>query len=133
MRWRAEWAHAVNTALADAGRPERVDHRAGVQNHLGEPQLHLGGAATQMERRGIKTEGGSAPNSESAEYLMLLQRFGHRQHSFSVGRTCWYASSEKRARCRDDTNRTETAQREVRRHRGTAGTRAAPRDGLSAV
>ena len=58
IRWRAEWAHAVNTALADAGRPERVDHRAGVQNHLGEPHLHLGGAATQMERRGIKTERG---------------------------------------------------------------------------
>ena len=56
IRWRAEWAEAVNTALADAGRPERVHDRAGVRNHVGEP--HLGGAATHMERRGIRTERG---------------------------------------------------------------------------
>jgi hypothetical protein len=44
IRWRAAWADAVNAALADAGRPERVYHGAGVRNHVGEP--HLGGAAT---------------------------------------------------------------------------------------
>jgi MobA/MobL family len=57
MRWRMAWADAVNTALADAGQRERVHHRAGVGNHVGEP--HLGGAATQMERRRIRTERGA--------------------------------------------------------------------------
>jgi hypothetical protein len=57
MRWRMAWADAVNTALADAGQPERVHHSAGIGNHVGEP--HLGGAATQMERRRIRTERGA--------------------------------------------------------------------------
>jgi ATP-dependent exoDNAse (exonuclease V) alpha subunit len=59
LQWRAAWDRAVNQALEAAGREERVDHRSAVERGLGNDvgELHVGAAATAMERRGIETEG----------------------------------------------------------------------------
>ena len=58
--WRSAWAGAVNAALERGGHAERIDHRSyerqGVERI---PAVHLGVAASQMERRGIRTERGN--------------------------------------------------------------------------
>lgn len=51
--WRERWAEMTNDALARAGRTERVDHRTlAAQGIDREPTIHLGPAATAIERRG---------------------------------------------------------------------------------
>ena len=55
--WRSAWADAVNTALKNANIPLRVDHRSYKRQGSEEiPTIHMGGAATRMERKGIRTE-----------------------------------------------------------------------------
>lgn len=56
---RACWAELVNAALKRAGRSERIDHRTlQAQGIDREPTIHLGPAATQMERRGRESDRG---------------------------------------------------------------------------
>mgnify|MGYP000686029437 FL=1 len=61
--WRAAWAAYTNRALESAGRPERIDHRSYKRQGIDKiPSVHLGPAASQMEKRGIRTDnGGSKP------------------------------------------------------------------------
>ncbi|MGD1089296.1 MAG: MobQ family relaxase [Verrucomicrobiota bacterium] len=59
FKQRETWAEAVNEALAQAGRPERVDHRTlKAQGIDREPQPKIGVAATAMQRKGVETERG---------------------------------------------------------------------------
>ena len=71
--WRAAWANACNYSLEQIGKPERIDYRSysrrGIQKV---PTVHMGVAATQMERRGISTEKG-AVNREIAAQNRLLK------------------------------------------------------------
>jgi hypothetical protein len=54
--WRAAWATAANAALERHGHAERIDHRSYERQGIDQiPTIHLGVAATQMERRGIRT------------------------------------------------------------------------------
>ncbi len=54
--WRAEWGNFINSALAEKGIIEKVDHRSFErQGRLEKPTVHMGVAATQMERKGIRT------------------------------------------------------------------------------
>lgn len=54
MEWRESWAKAVNGALEDAGRPERVDHRSLKDQGIDRiPEPKIGVAATAMKRRGV--------------------------------------------------------------------------------
>jgi ATP-dependent exoDNAse (exonuclease V) alpha subunit len=54
--WRAAWARSVNAALAQSGIAERVDHRSYQRQGTDQiPTVHLGVAASQMERKGIRT------------------------------------------------------------------------------
>jgi ATP-dependent exoDNAse (exonuclease V) alpha subunit len=57
--WRVAWEDTANAALASHGIEGRIDHRSykrqGIDN---EPTVHLGPAASQMERKGIRTERG---------------------------------------------------------------------------
>lgn len=56
---RQEWERMVNASLEKAGRPERVNCKSLA--HQGEsrpPTVHLGVAATAMERQGVQTERG---------------------------------------------------------------------------
>jgi len=57
--WRAGWADAVNAVLEQHGFAERVDHRSYSRQGIEQvPTFHLGPAASQMEKRGIRTERG---------------------------------------------------------------------------
>jgi ATP-dependent exoDNAse (exonuclease V) alpha subunit len=58
--WRAAWAQSVNVALGKNGIVERVDHRSYARQGIEQiPTVHLGVAASQMERKGIRTERGN--------------------------------------------------------------------------
>lgn len=58
--WRAAWADCVNSALEQQGIAERVDHRSYERQGIDQiPTIHLGVAASQMEKRGIRTERGN--------------------------------------------------------------------------
>ena len=55
--WRAAWSDAVNAALEKENHTARVDHRSYKRQGVDIiPQVRMGVAATQMERRGIRTE-----------------------------------------------------------------------------
>lgn len=71
--WRAAWAEYANHALEQKGLPERIDHRSYARQGMEQiPTVHMGVAATQMERRGIITEKGSV-NREIATQNKLLK------------------------------------------------------------
>ena len=54
--WRAAWAAYTNRALEAAGQPALVDHRSYKRQGIDKiPSVHLGPAASQMEKRGIRT------------------------------------------------------------------------------
>ena len=57
--WRAAWAQFCNLALEQNGQAERVDHRSYERQGIDQiPTVHLGVAASAMEKRGIRTERG---------------------------------------------------------------------------
>lgn len=58
--WRAAWADCVNAALERGNHTERIDHRSYERQGIDQiPTVHLGVAAHQMEKRGIRTERGN--------------------------------------------------------------------------
>ena len=57
--WRAAWAQFCNQALEQNGHAERIDHRSYERQGIDQiPTVHLGVAASAMEKRGIRTERG---------------------------------------------------------------------------
>ena len=57
--WRTAWADCVNAALGRGNHAERIDHRSYARQSIDQiPTVHLGVAAFQMEKRGIRTERG---------------------------------------------------------------------------
>ena len=57
--WRSGWADIVNKYLSQQGIAERVDHRSYERQGIEKiPSIHMGVAASQMEKKGIKTERG---------------------------------------------------------------------------
>lgn len=57
--WRAAWAQIFNQHLEQNGRAERIDHRSYERQEIDQiPTVHLGVAASAMEKRGIRTERG---------------------------------------------------------------------------
>lgn len=72
--WRAAWAEYANRALKAAGRPERIDHRSYERQGIEQiPTVHMGVAATQMERRGIRTEKGDVNRQIAADNKLLKE------------------------------------------------------------
>ena len=73
-KWRAAWAAYTNGALEAAGRPERIDHRSykcqGVDKI---PGVHMGPAASQMERRSIQTVKGNINREIAADNKLLKE------------------------------------------------------------
>jgi hypothetical protein len=58
--WRKAWAAYCNTALRIHGHKTLVDHRSYERQGIEQvPTIHMGAAASQMERRGIRTERGN--------------------------------------------------------------------------
>lgn len=59
-QWRAAWAEICNRALEQNGHAERIDHRSYERQGIEQiPTVHLGVAASAMEKRGIATERGN--------------------------------------------------------------------------
>ena len=57
--WRAAWAQFCNQALEQNGHAERINHRSYERQGIDQiPTVHLGVAASAMEKRGIRTERG---------------------------------------------------------------------------
>lgn len=76
--WRQAWADIANRYLAEQDRPERIDHRSYKRQGIEQiPTVHMGVAATQMERRGIVTEK-SEHNREIREQNRLLKEVKRR-------------------------------------------------------
>lgn len=58
--WRAAWADCVNSALERGSHAGRIDHRSYERQGIEQiPTVHLGAAASQMEKRGIRTGRGN--------------------------------------------------------------------------
>ena len=73
-QWRAAWSEYANRALEQAGRPERIDHRSYKRQGVEQlPTVHLGVAATRMERRGISTDKGNVNRAISADNKLLKE------------------------------------------------------------
>ncbi len=73
-KWRAAWAAYANRALEAAGRPERIDHRSYKRQGIEKiPSVHMGPAASQMERRGIDTEKGNINRQIAADNKLLKE------------------------------------------------------------
>ena len=73
-KWRAAWAAYANRALETAGRPERIDHRSYKRQGVEKiPSIHMGPAASQMERRGIATEKGDINRQIAADNKLLKE------------------------------------------------------------
>ena len=76
--WRSEWENFINSALAEKGIIEKVDHRSFErQGKIEKPTVHMGVAATQMERKGIRTVKGDTNReikSINAKISALLKR-----------------------------------------------------------
>ena len=73
-KWRAAWAAYANRALEAAGRPERIDHRSYKRQGVEKiPTIHMGVAASQMERRGIRTEKGDINRQIDADNKLLKE------------------------------------------------------------
>ncbi len=72
--WRAAWAAYTNRALESAGRPERIDHRSYKRQGIDKiPSVHLGPAASQMEKRGICTDKGEVNRQIAADNKLLKE------------------------------------------------------------
>ena len=72
--WRAAWAAYINRALESAGRPERIDHRSYKRQGIDKiPSVHLGPAASQMEKRGIRTDKGEVNRQIAADNKLLKE------------------------------------------------------------
>ena len=73
-QWRQAWADYANRALGRGGHTERIDHRSyerqGVERI---PTVHMGVAATRMERRGVRTEKGDVNREVAAQNRLLKE------------------------------------------------------------
>ena len=73
-KWRAAWAAYTNRALEAADRPERIDHRSYKRQGVDKiPTVHMGPAASQMERRGVATEKGDINREIAADNKLLKE------------------------------------------------------------
>ena len=72
--WRAAWAAYTNRALEAAGHPALVDHRSYKRRGIDKiPSVHLGPAASQMEKRGIRTDKGEVNRQIAADNKLLKE------------------------------------------------------------
>ena len=72
--WRRAWADLANEYLEKNNRPERIDHRSHAERGMDElPTVHMGVAASQMEKKGIVTERGELNRSIKAANRILRE------------------------------------------------------------
>ena len=120
---REEWEKLVNQALAKAGKREKISHKKlEAQGIERPPTVHLGPAATAMERKGIRTERGDlnrqalvAPAREIFEELDQLKK----QEAGISGARARYAE-EKIRRANEEEERIKKYELEIFEERGRA-------------
>ena len=72
--WRTQWARYANTMLEFRNLPQRVDHRSYIRQGVQRiPTVHMGVAATQIERRGLVTEKGTVNREIAAQNRLLKE------------------------------------------------------------
>lgn len=72
--WRSAWADISNKYLAENKVDERIDHRSFERQGTEQiPTIHLGVAATQMERKGIDTQRGQINREIKAQNKILAE------------------------------------------------------------
>lgn len=72
--WRSAWAELANKYLAENKIVECIDHRSFERQGTEQiPTIHLGVAATQMERKGIETERGNINREIKARNKILSE------------------------------------------------------------
>ena len=70
--WRKVWADLANEFLERNDRPERIDHRSYERQGIDQiPTVHIGVAASQMEKKGIATERGELNRGIKAANRLL--------------------------------------------------------------
>ena len=72
--WRRAWADLANEYLEKNNRPERIDHRSYERQGIDQiPTVHVGVAASQMEKKGIVTERGEMNRNIKAANRILRE------------------------------------------------------------
>ena len=72
--WRSKWAELANKYLSENEIADRIDHRSFERQGTEQiPTIHLGVAASQMERKGITTERGNINREIKAHNKLLAQ------------------------------------------------------------
>ena len=72
--WRGAWAEICNRSLEQNGHAERIDHRSYERQGIEQiPTIHLGVAASAMEKRGIRTERGNINREIAVSNSQLKQ------------------------------------------------------------
>ncbi|MFT9056454.1 MAG: MobQ family relaxase [Ethanoligenens sp.] len=72
--WRTQWARYANAMLDARNLPQRVDHRSYARQGVQQvPTVHMGVAASQMERRGLVTEKGAINCEVTAQNRLLKE------------------------------------------------------------
>jgi len=88
--WRASWADYQNAALERHGFSVQVDHRSFERQGIDKkPTVHLGPAAAQMERKGIRTDRGNINRAVEDIYNKYTQIKNPKE------RDAYYAKHEK--------------------------------------
>ena len=73
-QWRQAWADYANRALERGNHTERIDHRSYERQGVEQiPTVHMGVAATRMERRGVHTEKGDVNREVVAQNRLLKE------------------------------------------------------------
>ncbi|MDD3339501.1 MAG: MobQ family relaxase [Lachnospiraceae bacterium] len=73
-QWRSAWSDYANRSLEQHGVVERIDHRSYKRQGVDKiPTVHMGVAATQMERRGIATDKGNINREVAAQNKLLKE------------------------------------------------------------
>ena len=72
--WRSKWAELANKYLSEIEIADRIDHRSFERQGTEQiPTIHLGVAASQMERKGITTERGNINREIKAQNRILAE------------------------------------------------------------
>ena len=72
--WRSKWAELANKYLEQISIADRIDHRSFERQGTEQiPTVHLGVAASQMERKGIITERGNINREIKAQNRILAE------------------------------------------------------------
>ncbi|WP_310622453.1 MobA/MobL family protein [Flexibacterium corallicola] len=96
---RQVWEQKANKSLEMAGHAQTVDHRSlEAQNEKRAPTVHLGPIASEMERRGIKTDLGNYNREVQQANLALTKEASKAVHDDAEAKS----HKEKRRRQRDE-------------------------------